>query len=98
MMLHPIPALAFGGDWYGSFSAPAYAEKRRLEVEGGYERGPLRLRAEQIGARDGRLERRGGYALASGRLSPHWEPSARADWLTTHIHKPNTTSVAYLRA
>jgi hypothetical protein len=58
MVLHPIPGLALGGDWYGSFSAPAHAENGRHEVEGGYERGPLRLRAEQIGAYDGRLERR----------------------------------------
>jgi len=54
------------------------------------------LRAEQIFARDGKLERRGGYALGSMRLWSHWEPLARADWLTTNIHKANTTSVAYI--
>ena len=41
-------------------------------------------------------ERRGGYALGGWRLTPHWEPLARADWLTTNIHKSNTTSIAYL--
>jgi phosphate-selective porin OprO and OprP len=96
VMVHPLPELTVGGDWYGSFSAPARAEKRREEVEGSYQRGPIQLRAEQIWARDGTLERRGGYALGSWRLSPHWEPLTRADWLTTNIHKANTTSVAYL--
>lgn len=96
VMVHPLPELAVGGDWYGSFSAPAAKEKRRKEVEGSYMRGPIQLRAEQIWARDGRLERRGGYALGAWRLSPHWEPLARTDWLTTDIHKANTTSVAYL--
>ncbi|HMC61302.1 MAG TPA: porin, partial [Candidatus Solibacter sp.] len=96
VMVHPMPELTVGGNWYGSFSAPARAEKRREEAEGGYERGPLRLRAEQIWARDGTLERRGGYALGAWRLSPHWEPLARTDWLTTNTRKANTTSVAYL--
>jgi phosphate-selective porin OprO/OprP len=96
VMVHVLPELAVGGDWYGSFSAPGRAEKRRKEAEGSYERGPLRLRAEQIWARDGTLVRRGGYALAGWRLTPHWEPLARADWLTSNIHKANTTSVAYL--
>ena len=96
VMVHPLRGLTLGADWYGSFSAPARSEKRRGEAEGGYERGPLRLRAEQIWARDGTLQRRGGYALGSWRLSPHWEPLARADWLTTNIHEANTTSIAYL--
>jgi hypothetical protein len=34
--------------------------------------------------------------LGAWRLSPHWEPLARADWLTTNIRKPNTTSIAYV--
>jgi len=63
---------------------------------GSYKRGAINLRAEQIWARDGRLERRGGYALGAWRLSSHWEPLARTDWLTTDIHKANTTSIAYL--
>jgi phosphate-selective porin OprO/OprP len=96
VMVHPLPELTVGGDWYGSFSAPARAEKRRKEAEASYEHGPLHLRAEQIWARDGTLERRGGYALGAWRLSPHWEPLARADWLTTNIRKANTTSTAYL--
>jgi phosphate-selective porin len=96
VMVHLLPELTVGGDWYGSFSAPARAEKRRKEVEGGYERGPLHLRAEQIWARDGTLGRRGGYALGAWRLSPHWEPLARADWLTTDARRANTTSIAYL--
>ena len=95
VMVHALPALTVGGDWYGSFSAPAAKEKRRKEAEASYERGPIRLRAEQIWARDGTLERRGGYALGAWRLS-HWEPLARTDWLTTDIHKMNATSIAYL--
>ena len=95
-IVHAIPGLTAGGDWYASFSAPAAAEKRRIESEGGYERGPIKLRAEQIWARDGKLERRGGYALGAWRLSSRWEPLVRADWLTTNIHKPNTTSIAYI--
>jgi hypothetical protein len=96
VLVHPVPGLTAGGDWYGSFSATPSSVKRRFESEGGYERGPMRLRAEQIWARDGTLERRGGYALAAWRRSPRWEPLARADWLTTNIHKPNTTSIAYI--
>jgi len=96
VMVHPLPGVTVGGDWYASFSAPAHNEKRRAEAEGGYDRGPLHLREEQIWARDGTLERRGGYALGAWRLTPHWEPLARADWLTTNIHKANTTSIAYL--
>jgi phosphate-selective porin OprO and OprP len=96
LIVHPLPGLTAGGDWYGSFSAPAAAEKRRLESEGGYDRGAMHFRVEQIWARDGTLERRGGYALGAWRLSSRWEPLARADWLTSNIHKPNTTSIAYL--
>ena len=96
VMVHALPGFTIGGDWYGSFSAPGSKEKRRQEAEGAYEHGPIQLRAEQIWARDGRLERRGGYALGAWRVSPHWEPLARADWLTSNIHKANTTSIAYL--
>lgn len=96
VMAHPLPGLSAGGDWYGSFSAPQLAEKRRWETEGAYDRGPLHLRAEQIWARDGALQRRGGYLLGSWRLSRSWEPLARADWLTTNTRKPNTTSIAYM--
>src|SRR5205823_5231454 len=79
-----------------SFSAPPGAEKRRSEAEGSYQRGPLQLSAEQIWARDGSLERRGGYGLGAWRISPRWQPLARADWLTKDIHKANTTSIAYM--
>jgi hypothetical protein len=96
VMLHPLPGLSVGGDWYGSFSAPPLAAKRRWETEGAYDRGPAHLRAEQIWARDGALHRRGGYLLGSWRLSRYWEPLARADWLTTNAQKPNTTSIAYM--
>jgi hypothetical protein len=96
VIVHPYQGVAVGGDWYGSFSAPAAAPKRRMEFEGGYDRGAIHLCAEQIWARDGRLERRGGYALGSWRITPHWESLTRADWLTTNIHKPNTTSIAYI--
>ncbi len=95
VLVHPLSGLTAGGEWYGSFSAPARAEKRRSEVEGAWDRGRLHLRSEQIWARDGKLERRGGYALSSWRLSPRWEPLTRADWLTKDIHKVDTTSVAY---
>jgi phosphate-selective porin OprO/OprP len=96
VIVHPLPGLSAGADWYGSFSAPALAEKRRFETEGGYDRGPLRLRAEQIWARDGALHRRGGYGLAAWRMSARWEPLTRADWLTSNTRKANTTSIAYM--
>lgn len=95
-LLHPFRQVTLGGDWYASFSAPGKAEKRREEAEGSLDFGPVHFRAEQIWARDGILERRGGYALASWRLTRHWEPLTRADWLTSNIHKANTTSIAYL--
>jgi phosphate-selective porin len=96
MIVHALPGLTVGGDWYASFSAPAAKEKRRSEAEASYDHGPIHLRAEQIWAGDGTLHRRGGYALGGWRLTPRWEPLARADWLTTDIHKANTTSIAYL--
>src|SRR6185295_4972479 len=58
MLVHPLHGLSLGVDWYGSFTAPAGLEKRREEVEGEYDRGRLDIRAEQIRARDGTLERR----------------------------------------
>ena len=96
VLLHPAKGWTLGGDDYGSFSAPADAEKRRYKAEVGYERGPFVLRAEQIWARDGTLEHRGGYALGAWRLSPRWEPLTRADWLTSNAAKANSTSVVYL--
>jgi hypothetical protein len=96
VMLHPAHGLSLGGDWYGSFSAPLHQVKRREEIEGQYDRGRATLRAEQIWARDGTLQRRGGYLLGVWRVTPNWEAIARADWLTTDIHKANTSSVAYV--
>jgi hypothetical protein len=96
VMTHPVHGLSVGADWYGSFSAPARLEKRREEAEGSYERGPLKLRAEQIWARDGKLERRGGYMLGAWHLSDNWEVLTRADWLTANVNKPNSTSIAYI--
>jgi len=96
LMIHPLPGLAAGGDWYGSFSAPPHQEKRREELEGEYGRGPLHVRAEEIWARDGALKRRGGYLLSWWRLSPDWEALARTDWLTSDTRKANSSSVAYM--
>jgi hypothetical protein len=96
MIVHPLRGLSLGGDWYGSFTAPGRLEKRREEVEGAYDRGRHRVRAEQIWARDGRLERRGGYVLEAWRFSPNWEAVTRADWLTADTHKASTTSIAYI--
>jgi len=96
VMVRPVKKLRAGGDCYMSFSAPPNAAKRREEVEGSYQPGRLHLRMEQIWARDGSLERRGGYALGAWKLSRFWESLARADWLTTNVHQPNTSSVAYL--
>jgi phosphate-selective porin OprO and OprP len=96
IMVRPVRNLRIGEDWYVSFSAPQNAEKRRAEIEGTYEPGRLQLRTEQIWARDGSLERRGGYALGAWKLSKYWEPLARADWITANVSKRNTSSVAYL--
>jgi hypothetical protein len=96
VILHPIHGLSAGADWYGSFSAPRGLVKRRADFEGEYERGRSKLRAEQILARDGTRERRGGYLLGVYRFTSAVEAIARADWLTTDIHKPNTNSIAYV--
>ena len=96
LLYHPFIGMTLGADWYGSFSAPVHAEERRYEAEAGYDRGPLRLRAEQILARDGALWRRGGYGLAAWHWSARWEPLARADWLTANAHKANAKSIAYM--
>ena len=96
VMLHPLHGLTVGADWYGSFSSPGGREKRRADAEGGYSRGRLTLRAEQIWARDGTLQRRGGYALGVWRLSKTWEGLARADWFTSNAQKANATSITYI--
>lgn len=92
-----LHGVSFGADWYGSFSAtPGAAPKRRAEVEGEYSRGPASVRVEQIWARDGRLERHGGYALAVWKFASRWEALARSDWLTTDTRIPDTSSVAHI--
>jgi hypothetical protein len=96
VMLHPVHGLSAGADWYGSFSAPRGLVKRRVDFEGEYTRGRASIRAEQILARDGALERRGGYLLGVWKLKPNVETLARADWLTTDIHKRDTRSIAYV--
>lgn len=96
LLLHPVKELTVGGDWYSSFAASPKGAKRREEAESSYERGRLRLRAEQIWASDGSLHRRGGYALGAWQWTRRWEPLARADWLTADASKTNSTSVAYL--
>jgi hypothetical protein len=96
VVAHPVRGLSIGGDWYGSFTAPARLEKRREEIEGAYERGRQRIRAEQIWARDGTLHRRGGYLLDVWRVAKNWEAVGRVDWLTTNTQKANTTSIAYI--
>jgi len=96
LMVRPTPVVSVGGDWYSSFSSAGGMDKRSEEAEGSVHPGPMLFRAEQIWARDGGLDRRGGYALAACRLSLHWEPLARADWLTTNTHKANATSIAYI--
>jgi phosphate-selective porin len=96
LIAHPIRGLSAGADWYGSFEAPGAGVKRRMDAEGGYDRGPLKLRGEEIFARDGQLIRRGGYGLGAWRFTKNWEALTRADWLTTNAHKANTTSIAYI--
>ena len=95
-LLHPFSGFRAGGDWYGSFSTSGAPPKRRIEAEANYEHGPVRLATEQIFARDGSLQRRGGYGVGSWRLSAYLEPLTRIDWITTNTHKSNTTSVAYM--
>jgi phosphate-selective porin len=96
IVAHPLRGLSAGANWYGSFSAPPGMQKRREDLEGTYVRGRTTIRAEQIRARDGKLERRGGYVLGSWRPSPAWELLARTDWLNTDAHKPHRTSVAHI--
>ena len=96
IVVHPLAGLSAGADWYGSFSAPRGLVKRRYEIEGQYDRGRATIRAEQIFARDGTLERRGGYVLGVWKLKATCEALARADWLTTDIHKRDTRSIAYV--
>src|SRR5207253_10266592 len=82
IVVHPLHGVSLGADWYGSFTAPARLEKRREEIEGEYDRGRHQIRAEQIWARDGSLERRGGYVLGLWRFASNWGGVGRADWLT----------------
>src|SRR5262249_32341117 len=47
-LVHPLRSLTVSGDWYGSYSVSSGPPKRRADAEGSYERGPLRVAAEQI--------------------------------------------------
>jgi hypothetical protein len=92
-----LQALSFGADWYGSFStSPGTPPKRREDVEAEYSRGRVNIRAEQIWARDGSLQRRGGYLLGVWKISSRWEVLARSDWLTTDVQASNTGSVGHI--
>jgi hypothetical protein len=96
-LIATVRGFSFGADWYGSFNAnPGTPPKRREEVEAEYSRGRANIRAEQIWARDGRLERRGGYVLGVWKISSRWEALARSDWLTTNADLPNTASAGYI--
>ena len=87
-LLHPIPGLAAGVDSYQSFSAPHGSVKRRHEAEGSYKWKSLTLQMEQIWARDGKLQRRGGYALSGWRFNKQWEGMTRIEWLRTDTSRP----------
>jgi len=89
VMLRPIPGLAIGADWYGSFSASGGPVKRRSEAEASYKWKSLTLQLEQIWARDGALERSGGYALSGWRFDTRWEGLTRVEWLRTDSSKPS---------
>ncbi|MFL6447988.1 MAG: porin [Bryobacteraceae bacterium] len=92
-----LQGFSFGADWYGSFSTtPGTPPKRREEVEGEYSRSRANIRAEQIWARDGVSQRRGGYLLGAWKISSRWEVLARSDWLRTNVKAPNTGSVGYI--
>jgi hypothetical protein len=95
VMLHPIQGLAVGADWYGSISVSGGPVKRRKETEGSYKWKSLTLQAEQIWARDGKLEHSGGYALSAWRFDKQWEGMTRVEWLHTNTSKPNTGSFIY---
>jgi hypothetical protein len=96
LVAHPIHGLSLGADWYGSFSAPPHQEKRREGVETEYRHGRYTVRAEEIWARDGILDRRGGYTVGIMRVTKNWEAVTRADWLTTNVHLADTGSIAYM--
>lgn len=92
-----MQGFSFGADWYGSFSTSGGAPaKRREGVEAEYSRGRATLRAEEIWARDGLLQRRGGYLLGVWKVSRRWEVLTRSDWLTTDAKASNTSSIAHI--
>ena len=95
VMLHPIPGLAVGADWYGSFSVSGGPVKRRSEAEGSYKWKSLTLQMEQIWARDGVLKRSGGYAFSGWRFDTRWEGMTRVEWFRSNTAKPNTGSFMY---
>jgi phosphate-selective porin OprO and OprP len=95
VILHPVQGLAVGADWYGSISASGGPVKRRREAEGSYLWKSLTLQSEHIWARDGKLERSGGYALSGWRFDKQWEAMTRVEWFNTNTSKPNTGSYLY---
>ena len=95
VILHPLPGLAIGADWYGSFSASGGPVKRRSEAEASYKWKSLTLQLEQIWARDGVLKRSGGYALSAWRFDPRWEGMTRVEWFRSDASKTNAQSFMY---
>ncbi|MEO8050561.1 MAG: porin, partial [Acidobacteriota bacterium] len=95
VLVHPLAGLVIGADWYGSLSVSGGPVKRRHEAEGSYRRKALTLQVEQIWARDGQLERRGGYALSAWRFNGHWEGMTRPEWLSSDTSEPNAGSFVY---
>lgn len=94
-LLHPIKGLAIGVDGYGSFSVIGGPVKRRSEAEASYKWRALTLQSEQIWARDGKLDRNGGYALSGWRFDKQWEGMTRVEWLYSNTAKPNTGAFMY---
>ena len=76
VIFHPLSGLSAGADWYGSFSArPGAWSNAASTLKASTTRGRASIRAEQILARDGTRERRGGYLLGVWRLKPNSRPS-----------------------
>jgi hypothetical protein len=96
LIVHPVESGYFGFDWYRGTALAGGVEKRRSDIEGGYERGRAVMRFEQIFASDGPLRRRGGYVMGAWRLSPRWEAVSRADWYTPKVGQARSSSVAYI--
>jgi hypothetical protein len=85
-----------GADWYRGTPQGGGAVKRRADIEGGYERGRVMARFEQILASDGALKRRGGYITGVWRFGRELEAVGRVDWYTANAGKPMSSSIAYV--